>query len=44
MLVYRPFDSWATQSEWSVGMPEGEQVTGLALGEGMGSRGRGGHA
>ncbi|KAL4519312.1 hypothetical protein Ndes2437B_g05172 [Nannochloris sp. 'desiccata'] len=31
-LVYRPFDAWAPNSEWSLGLPEGEEAECIAAG------------
>ena len=33
MLVYRPFDPWAANSEWMVQLPEGEKATAVAAGD-----------
>jgi chromosome transmission fidelity protein 4 len=31
-LVYRPFDAWAPNSDWSLGLPEGEEAECIAAG------------
>jgi chromosome transmission fidelity protein 4 len=32
MLAYRHFDAWADNSEWSVGLPAGEEAECIAAG------------
>ncbi|KAK9809234.1 hypothetical protein WJX72_011841 [[Myrmecia] bisecta] len=32
MILYRPFDSWAANSEWSVALPSGEDALAVAAG------------
>lgn len=32
VVMFRPFDSWATHSDWTVGLPPGEDVIALAAG------------
>lgn len=31
-VVYRPFESWAPNSDWSMGLPAGEEAIGVAAG------------
>lgn len=31
-LMYRPFKQWASNSDWTVHMPEGEEILGVAVG------------
>ncbi len=31
-LVWRPFDSWAANSDWSLGLPAGEEACCVAAG------------
>ncbi|KAJ9533673.1 hypothetical protein QJQ45_026735, partial [Haematococcus lacustris] len=33
MLVYRSFDAWAANSDWTTGLPAGESVVALAVGQ-----------
>jgi chromosome transmission fidelity protein 4 len=35
MLVYRPFDAWAANAEWSVALPAGEEAACVAVGDGF---------
>ncbi len=32
-VVFRPFDSWATNSEWTIGLPQSEEAVGVAVGD-----------
>lgn len=32
-VVFRPFDSWATNSEWTFGLPKTEEAVGVAVGD-----------
>ncbi|KAJ9532938.1 hypothetical protein QJQ45_018035 [Haematococcus lacustris] len=33
MLVYRSFDAWAANSDWTTGLPAGESVVAIAVGQ-----------
>ncbi|CAL8470187.1 g9729 [Coccomyxa elongata] len=33
MVMYRPFESWAPNSDWTVGLPVGEEACAVAAGE-----------
>lgn len=35
MIVFRPLESWAPNPEWSMSLPEGEDVVALAAGRGF---------
>eukprot|EP00850_Spirogloea_muscicola_P012300 SM000079S22418 [mRNA] locus=s79:8874:14531:- [translate_table: standard] len=39
MLMYRPFSSWASNSEWSMRLPQEEEVVAVALGSGWAAAG-----
>ncbi|KAI5796779.1 WD40-repeat-containing domain protein [Pyronema domesticum] len=34
MLYYRPHESWGTRGDWRTSLPEGEEITSIALSEG----------
>lgn len=38
---YRPYDTWASSSEWSVSLPEGEEPVAICAGGAAYKRGRG---
>lgn len=35
MVMYRPFESWAPNSDWTVGLPAGEEACAVAAGESL---------
>ena len=32
MLAFKPFDSWAPGSDWTLGLPQGEEAVAVATG------------
>ncbi|WRT64744.1 uncharacterized protein IL334_001678 [Kwoniella shivajii] len=38
-VYYRPYDSWASQSDWSISLPQGEEALAVAAGGGSSAEG-----